>query len=269
MNDNLMKTDLMRYRESCEDFINERLITEFLQVVKKGKEAVIVCCRAHPETHRDFLAVKLYREEKFRNFKQDGVYKQGRVWDARMMRASDNRTRAARENERAIWVNTEFDALETLYDLDVNVPEPFACTEDAVAMGFIGNGDCPAPMLRQVRFTSRVAAQTCFDRLLGMLALMLTNHIVHGDLSAYNILYHEGQPWIIDFPQAVDPQVNPSAYDILVRDLTSLTRYFAGYGLDYDPHEIATGLWTPVFGPVIPSGEMIPNRLEHRKQKSL
>jgi RIO kinase 1 len=267
MIDNFMKTDLMRYRESCEDFVNEHLIIEFLHVVKKGKEAVVVCCRAHPETGREYLAVKLYREEKFRNFKQDDIYKQGRIWNTRMMRASANHTKAARMNERAIWVNTEFDALETLHDLDMNVPEPFACTYDAVAMGFVGDEGQPAPMLRQIRFQSTNEAQRCFERLLEMLALMLTNHIVHGDLSAYNILYYEGAPWIIDFPQAVDPLANPNAYEILVRDLTSITRYFAGYGLEYDPNDLAAQLWTPVFGPVIPAGESIPSRLERRGQR--
>jgi RIO1 family len=33
-------------------------------------------------------------------------------------------------------------------------------------------------------------------------------NFVHGDLSAYNILVHDGAVWLIDFPQAVDPRTN-------------------------------------------------------------
>ena len=48
-------------------------------------------------------------------------------------------------------------------------------------------------------------AQALFERLLQNLEIMLGCQRVHADLSAYNVLYWEGQLKIIDFPQAVDP----------------------------------------------------------------
>ncbi len=54
---------------------------------------------------------------------------------------------------------------------------------------------------------------------------MLANNVVHGDLSAYNILYWQGDIRIIDFPQAVNPYKNPNAYRIFERDVERICQY--------------------------------------------
>ena len=40
----------------------------------------------------------------------------------------------------------------------------------------------------------------------------------HGDLSAYNVLVHDGRLVLIDLPQAVDLVGNPQGFDYLRRD---------------------------------------------------
>ena len=249
--DNIMKTDLMRYRESCEDFVNERLITEFLRVVKKGKEAVVVCCKAHESLDMDYIALKLYRERKFRNFRKDAIYQEGKIWDHRALRAIKKNTATGMAAERHCWITTEFDALETCFDLGLNVPEPVACTEDAVAMKFIGDGEYAAPLLRHVRFESKSLAQRCFDQLIDHLGLMLNNSIVHGDLSPFNILYHDNEPWIIDFPQSCNPSTNTNGFDIFLRDIRNLCEFFRKFGIDYDADQLALSIWEPVYGPIM------------------
>ena len=42
--------------------------------------------------------------------------------------------------------------------------------------------------------------------------LMLSLGRIHGDLSAYNVLYWQGEVKIIDFPQAIEPATNPGVY---------------------------------------------------------
>jgi RIO kinase 1 len=78
--------------------------------------------------------------------------------------------------------------------------------------------------------------------------LMMAHNRIHGDLSAYNVLYWDGECWMIDFPQAVDPRVNPDAAEILRRDVTRLCDYFARYGVASDPVSLAEGLWQQ-YGP--------------------
>jgi len=49
---------------------------------------------------------------------------------------------------------------------------------------------------------------------------------VHCDLSAYNVLWWDDKPWIIDFPQAVDIRHNPNWREFYERDLRNIRKYF-------------------------------------------
>ena len=65
------------------------------------------------------------------------------------------------------------------------------------------------------------------DALLRLAGLGLT----HGDLSAYNVLVHEGRLVLIDLPQAVDVLANPGGLGYLERDVHNISYWFAARGL--------------------------------------
>jgi len=77
--------------------------------------------------------------------------------------------------------------------------------------------------------------------------LLLSQNHIHGDLSPFNILYWNGDVTIIDFPQSVDPRVNPQAFQLLGRDIDRVCAYFARYGLKSDPPRITEFLWGKFF----------------------
>ena len=72
---------------------------------------------------------------------------------------------------------------------------------------------------------------------------MLEKGYVHGDLSAFNILYWEGEIKLIDFPQVVDIQANRSARAVLNRDVERVCQYFGRYGIRQNPNQLAEELW--------------------------
>jgi RIO kinase 1 len=83
--------------------------------------------------------------------------------------------------------------------------------------------------------------------------LMLANDLVHGDLSAYNILYWApqgppGEMTIIDFPQVVNLHSNPKARFILERDVRRTCEYFGALGVECDGRAIAAELWRRFVG---------------------
>jgi RIO kinase 1 len=67
--------------------------------------------------------------------------------------------------------------------------------------------------------------------------------VIHGDLSAYNVLVWEGEATVIDLPQAVDPRKNRHAEAMLERDVTRICEHFARYGVGSSPSRIASDLW--------------------------
>ena len=67
---------------------------------------------------------------------------------------------------------------------------------------------------------------------------MVQNGIVHGDLSAYNILAQDDELVIIDLPQLVDLVGNLNGMDFLLRDCTNICTWFRARGLDVDEHAL-------------------------------
>jgi len=57
-----------------------------------------------------------------------------------------------------------------------------------------------------------------------------TCHLVHADLSEYNILYHNQQLWIIDVSQSVEHD-HPAAFDFLRSDLKNVEEFFGRHGV--------------------------------------
>jgi RIO kinase 1 len=74
--------------------------------------------------------------------------------------------------------------------------------------------------------------------------ILLSKDRIHGDLSAYNILYWNGEICLIDFPQVVIPESNPASWRIFLRDVTRICQYFGAQGLRTDARMLAVELWT-------------------------
>src|SRR5207302_850564 len=116
------------------------------------------------------------------------------------------------------------------------VPKPYAAAENAILMTFIGNDAMAAPALGAVR-PPRDEAVDLFHEVMRNIRLMLDFGYVHGDLSAFNILYWEGQITLIDFPQVADVDKNSQAHFILQRDVTRVCEYFQRVGVRCDEHK--------------------------------
>ena len=79
--------------------LEQGLITDVVAIVKGGKEASVYRCQAHPATGMKWLAAKVYRPRKFRNLRNDKMYRQGRAVlsaDGSNLKNSDLRALAPR-----------------------------------------------------------------------------------------------------------------------------------------------------------------------------
>jgi RIO kinase 1 len=228
---------------SLETFLEDEWITGAPKMVKSGKEATVFCCKAYATEGSELLAAKVYRSRQNRSFKNDAVYQEGRViLDKRLGRAVKNKSRKGRETQFALWLLQEYGILQTLHNAGADVPKPYTVSEDSILMDYIGDIDSPAPQLANVTLEPEEALPL-FERVLRNVEIALTCNLVHGDLSSFNILYWNGRITVIDFPQAVDPRFNKSAYALLQRDLENVIDYFAEYGVQAHAGRITHDLW--------------------------
>lgn len=226
-----------------EDFYAEGLIEGIPQLVKSGKEATVYRCAGGSAEGAASLAGKVYRGRYDRSFKNDAVYREGRiVGKHREQRALKNKSRVGREVQFGSWLAHEYETLGRLHAAGADVPRPVARAPSAILMEFVGDDEAAAPPLNRVSL-DRADALPLFEAVLRNVELWLGCDLIHGDLSAYNMLYWKGRVTIIDFPQAVDARTNQNALPLLERDLANVCGYFARQGVRSDPHKISRYLW--------------------------
>jgi RIO kinase 1 len=96
---------------------------------------------------------------------------------------------------------------------------------------FIGDDDgTAAPRLAQSR-PAPDALAVLFEQCVVAMRLLARAGYAHGDLSAYNLLVHDGRLVMIDLPQVVDLVANPRGPEFLHRDCENVCAWFAGRGL--------------------------------------
>jgi RIO kinase 1 len=243
--------------DSVGPFYREDIVTDVVRLVKGGKEANVYACTAHPATGLEMIAAKLYRPRMLRSLKNDAIYKAGRLLrdsDGKLLKkgrrerlAIVKKTGFGKELDFSQWIGNEFRVQQMLYEAGADVPKPIAFQNTTIIMEYIGDEYSPAPALNEVRLPSE-EAPALFKQVMKNVALMLDHHQVHGDLSAYNILYWDGRITLIDFPQMVEARHNPHAFDLLKRDITRICQYFAKYGVTSDPVRLTLDLWEPYMG---------------------
>jgi RIO kinase 1 len=239
--------------DSLRGFYHEALITDILAQVKGGKEASVYRCAAHPSIGEPYLAAKVYRPRMFRTMRNDVQYRRGRQvltgdgrpvkkTDHRVMRAIGKKTAFGVQVMHTSWLMHEYTTMEGLYRAGAAVPRPVASAENAILMGYYGDGVRGAPTLNEISL-DRDEAERLFREVLRNVELFLQRELIHGDLSAYNILYWEGAITVIDFPQVVDCSTNREAYSLLERDLRRVCDYFQRQGVRTEHQALLDELW--------------------------
>ena len=237
---------------SLVEIAEHQWISDVLRKIKGGKEASVYLCKSGVAVEAPLLAAKIYRPRMLRNLKNDQQYRAGRddldengniIVNDGTLHAMKKRTAFGEEVRHQSWISYEFTTLEILHAAGANVPKPYAMEKNAILMGYVGDQSNPAPSLNAVNLDPE-EAKMLFERVLRNIDLMLEHDRIHGDLSAYNILYWNGEITLIDFPQVVLPDANPSAWNIFLRDVTRVCQYFSTQGVACEARKLAADLWT-------------------------
>ncbi len=216
-----------------------------LGILKTGKEAdVFLLERADPLDPDGgvVMAAKRYRDPEHRSFHRASSYTEGRSMKrSRDVRALKRKSTWGRLVAAGEWATSEWVALTRLWSLGLPVPYPVQIDGTEILMEWITHlvdGEVEtAPRLAQTRPAADLLA-CYFEQFRDALATMVQSGVVHGDLSAYNVLAAGERLVIIDLPQIVDLVGNPQGMDFLLRDCTNMCAWFRARGLDVDEQDL-------------------------------
>ncbi|GLZ31213.1 RIO kinase 1 [Lentzea sp. NBRC 105346] len=203
-----------------------------LGIVKTGKEADVFLLERGTPDRSCLLAAKRYRSNDHRMFHRDAGYLEGRrMKESRMTRAIANRTAFGRNLIAEQWAVAEFAALGRLWQLGAPVPYPVQRSGTELLLEFIGDNEgTAAPRLAQTR-PDEDELLDLWRQLVAALMMLAEAGLTHGDLSAYNLMVHDGRLILIDLPQIVDIVANPRGVEFLHRDVQNVAGWFAARGL--------------------------------------
>jgi RIO kinase 1 len=233
---------------------DSRAVDVDLGVMKSGKEADVSLVRRSlddgVQAKSSLLAVKRYRSAEHRLFHRDAGYLEGRrVRRSRETRAMATRTTFGKELIAEQWASAEFFMLGRLWSAGASVPYPVQLVGTELMMEFLGDADgTAAPRLAQIH-TDGAEASELYLQLVDVLHHFVDAGFAHGDLSAYNVLVHDGRVVVIDLPQAVDVVANPLGLDYLRRDCENICTWFAARGVQRaDAADLFADLTAPLGG---------------------
>ena len=187
---------------------------------KKEKKKNVIQMRQH-------LAVKVYKTS-ILVFKDRDRYVSG---DWRW------RNGYARKNPRKMvktWAEKEMRNYNRLREKGLRVPKVICLKSHVLVMEMIGDSEGrAAPRLKDAASSlSSKKMRSLFEQLLKDVRTMYQDcKLVHADFSEYNLLYHNGNAWIIDVSQSVDLD-HPRCLEFLREDLLHLKQFFSNRAYD-------------------------------------
>jgi len=184
--------------------------------ISTGKEANVYEALGADDTE---VAVKIFRINAS-PFQQMRTYLEG---DPRFEGIGNDKKQVV-----LAWVRKEFANLRRAREAGVRVPNPIAVERNVLVMELVGLVEDRARRLAEVNVEN---PETAYEVVREYMRRLHTAGLIHGDLSEYNMIIHDGELVIIDLGQAVTIH-HPNAGDLLRRDCENVAAFFSRQGLE-------------------------------------
>jgi len=183
---------------------------ELISQISTGKEAVVFLAKAKDEK----VAVKIYRVENCDFNKMYDYLKN----DPRYFRLSNQQRKII-----FAWAEREFKNMVKAYKTRISMPKPIVQKFNVLIMSYIG-GKEPASKLKDIDFTKEELL-SLQDKTLNQFKALEQAGMTHGDLSEFNVLYYNDEPYFIDFSQSTIKD-NPDFKYLYDRDKKIIEDFF-------------------------------------------
>ncbi|KAM6918425.1 serine/threonine-protein kinase RIO1 isoform 2-T2 [Xenentodon cancila] len=128
------------------------------------------------------------------------------------------------------WAEKEMRNLIRLQTAGIPSPEPLLLRSHVLLMSFIGKDNMPAPSLKNASFSESKARELYLQVVQNMRKMFQDARLVHADLSEFNMLYHNGDAYIIDVSQSVEHD-HPHALEFLRKDCSNVNEFFVKHSV--------------------------------------
>ncbi|KAF3906659.1 hypothetical protein ABW20_dc0109777 [Dactylellina cionopaga] len=213
--------------------INKGVLDSVNGCLSTGKEAnVYHAVAGELENPGRQIAIKIYKTS-ILVFKDRDRYVSGEYRFRHGYQKSNNRQMVK------LWAEKEMRNLKRIYTSGIPSPEPLHLKLHVLFMEFLGNDEgWPSPRLKDANIpplegesdTSGAYRKLYIELVSIMRKLFHVCHLVHADLSEYNILYHKEKLYIIDVSQSVEHD-HPRSLEFLRMDIKNISDYFGRQGV--------------------------------------
>ena len=232
--------------------INRNVVSEVNGCLSTGKEANVYHALLDGEgldepgpAVQEQRAIKVYKTS-ILVFKDRDKYVTGEFRFKQGYSKSSNRAMVK------VWAEKEMRNLKRIHASGIPCPRPFYLRLNVLVMEFLGDHrGVAAPRLKDVEFVDANAEDrwnSIYSQLLNyMRTLYQECHLVHADLSEYNVLFHEDRPWLIDVSQSVEHD-HPRSLEFLRMDIKNVTDFFGRKGVNTLPGKVIFEFVTAIQG---------------------
>ncbi|KAL9648762.1 hypothetical protein ABK040_003698 [Willaertia magna] len=129
------------------------------------------------------------------------------------------------------YAEKEMRNLKKLVEANIPCPQPYLLKDHILLMSFIGKNGFSAPSLKEIDIQSLDKLQDIYIQVITNMRKMYQKaHLIHSDLSEYNILYFKNKIYFIDVSQSVESH-HTNAKQFLRNDCKHVNDYFKRQGL--------------------------------------
>ncbi|MFX0187428.1 MAG: RIO1 family regulatory kinase/ATPase [Candidatus Hodarchaeota archaeon] len=186
--------------------VKKNIISQLGPILGKGKESDVFSCM---DDNENIYAIKIYRigRTSFKNIKK-------------FRNLIGERTHFSWLYVNRLAARKEFEALQKIYNLNLNTPKPIGYNRHIVVMEYLRGKEL-------AYYKSIDKPEYIFKEIINQMIIIYKKaNIIHGDLGEFNVVVDEkGNILIIDWLQWV-PSDHPNAKKLLKRDVENLCNYF-------------------------------------------
>jgi len=201
--------------------LNSGYLSEIDGCLSTGKEANVYYARGKEGQE---YAVKIFKTS-ILVFKDRDIYVSGEY---------RFRNGYCKSNPRKMvktWAEKEMRNLKRLTSAGIPCPEPHLLKSHVLVMDFLGEDGWCAERLKEADLSVEQTVECYMSICIDVRRMYHECSLVHGDLSEYNLLWHQGRAKIIDVSQSVE-HAHPYASDFLRKDISNVTDFFRKKGMN-------------------------------------